>query len=155
MGKPTVSMLGNNEQADETYTPKDSVKHLLPFINKKLTWYEATSGKSTAIVDSLTDLGVSIFGSNGRDFFECTSFDVFDGIITNPPYSKKDKFIEHAYNLGKPFAFLLPVAAFQGKARGKLFKKYGISALVYNSRVDFTGKKSPPFGVAWFMVMGS
>lgn len=26
--------------------------------------------------------------------------------------------------------------------------------LVYNRRVDFTGKKAPPFGVAWFMGNG-
>ena len=29
--------------------------------------------------------------------------------------------------------------------------KHGMSALVYNRRVDFTGKKAPTFGVAWFI----
>ena len=28
---------------------------------------------------------------------------------------------------------------------------YGMSALVYNYRVDFTGGGYPPFGNAWFM----
>ena len=48
------------------------------------------------------------------DFFDCASDDVYDGVITNPPYSLKDKFIEHCYELDKPFALLLPVTAIQG-----------------------------------------
>ena len=35
-----------------------------------------------------------------------------------------------------------------------MFQEKGISILVYNKRIDFTGKKSPPFGVAWFMGNG-
>lgn len=93
-------------------------------------------------------------GNNGKDFFDCDTDDVYDGIITNPPYSKKDQFIEHCYSLEKPFALLLPVAAFQGQKRGRMFSEYGISALVLNRRLDFTGKKAPTFGVAWFMGNG-
>lgn len=29
--------------------------------------------------------------------------------------------------------------------------EYGMSALVYNNRVDFTGGGAPPFGNAWFI----
>lgn len=90
----------------------------------------------------------------GEIFFECGVDDVYDGIVTNPPYSKKDEFLRHCYDLGKPFALLLPVAASQGQKRGKWFKELGISMLVYNRRVDFTGKGAPPFGVAWFMGNG-
>ena len=32
-----------------------------------------------------------------------------------------------------------------------MFMEYGMSALVYNNRVDFTGNGSPPFGNAWFL----
>jgi hypothetical protein len=90
-------------------------------------------------------------GSDSKDFFECTSADVYDGIVTNPPYSIKDKFIEHCYKLDKPFALLLPVASFQGGKRGNMFIERGMSALVYNNRIDFTGKGNPHFGVAWFI----
>lgn len=146
--------LGRNAESDECYTPVDSVSPLLPFLRRDLTYYEATSTHSGAIVTALQKGGFSVVGNEGKDFFECGPDDIYDGVVTNPPYSKKDKFIEHCYELGKPFALLLPVSAFQGKKRGKLFERLGISALVYNSRVDFTGKGSPPFGVAWFMGNG-
>ena len=146
-----VQNLGRNAASDECYTPPDSVEPLLKYLNKDKTYYEATSGKSGLIVEGFTKFGYKIEPSNGKDFFECAPSDVYDGVITNPPYSLKDKFIRHCYDLGKPFALFLPVASFQGSARGKMFMEYGMSALVYNNRVDFTGGGSPPFGNAWFI----
>jgi hypothetical protein len=146
-----LKMIGRNAASDECYTPVKQVAPLLEYLSKDKTYYEATSGKSSAILQGFQESGYSIKGSDGKDFFDCTSDDVYDGIVTNPPYSIKDKFIEHCYKLEKPFALLLPVAAFQGGKRGGMFMKYGMSALVYNNRIDFTGKGSPHFGVAWFI----
>lgn len=146
-----VKRLGRTAGSDECYTPPDSVQPLLKYLEQDKTYYEATSGKSSLIVEGFTKFGYNIAPSNGKDFFECAPSDVYDGVITNPPYSLKDKFIRHCYDLGKPFALFLPVASFQGSARGKMFMEYGMSALVYNNRVDFTGGCSPPFGNAWFM----
>lgn len=149
-----VQRLGTCEASDECYTPQNEVWPLFPFLDKESIYYEATSEHSSSIANALAEGGFSVVSSNGCNFFDCNSHDICDGVVTNPPYSKKDQFIEHCYKLGKPFALLLPVAAFQGRKRGKLFKTMGISALVYNRRVDFTGKGSPPFGVAWFMGNG-
>lgn len=146
-----VSSLGRNAASDECYTPADQVLPLLTYLNKDMTYYEATSGISNNIVEGFTKYGYNIVGSGGRDFFTCTADDVYDAVITNPPYSIKDKFFRHCFDLGKPFALLLPVASFQGAGRGKMFMEYGMSALVYNNRVDFTGKGNPTFGNAWFM----
>jgi hypothetical protein len=151
---PILDMLkqvGRNAESDECYTPVSQVAPLLQYLDKDKTYYEATSGISSNILEGFTTVGYSMVGSNDRDFFTCTSDDVYDGIITNPPYSKKDKFIEHCYALGKPFALLLPVASFQGGKRGRMFMEHGMSALVYNNRIDFTGKSNPHFGVAWFI----
>ena len=151
MASSNIKMLGktsNNAYSDECYTPESAILPLLPFLDKDKTYYEATSGKSSNIVNCLTENGVHIVGSDGRDFFGDT--DTHDGIITNPPYSKKDKFIEKCYSLGKPFALLLPVSSMQGQRRGRMFMENGIELLVLNKRVDFTGKGSPHFGVAWF-----
>lgn len=149
-----LNRLGTNEESDEVFTPEEVTDTLLPFLSPEKTYYEATSGSSLNIVKGLTSRGIDIRPSKGKDFFECSEEDVFDGIITNPPYSKKDEFIRHCYSLKKPFALLLPVSAFQGQARGFMFLRNGISALVLNRRVDFTGKKAPTFGVAWFMGNG-
>ena len=146
-----LKQLSSNAESDECYTPSDQVLPLLEYLDKDKTYYEATSGKSSNILDGFRKYGYNMVGSDGRDFFDCVSDDVYDGVITNPPYSIKDKFIEHCYKLGKPFALFLPVASFQGARRGQMFMEYGMSALVYNYRVDFTGGGAPMFGNAWFI----
>src|SRR5690606_9980362 len=142
-----IGKLGRNEDSDECYTPEDEVKAIFPFLDKEKTYYEATSGISSAIVNSFTRAGYNMVGSGGKNFFDCSKDEIYDRVVTNPPYSKKDDFIFHCYEIGKPFALLLPVATIQGQKRGKKFKELGISMLVYNKRIDFTGNKAPPFGV--------
>ncbi len=76
-------------------------------------------------------------------------------IITNPPFSLKDEFLDKCYCLGKPFALLLPFTALEGKRRQALFKKYGVQVLVLPRRPDFefpggVHKKKPWFPCAWF-----
>lgn len=146
-----IKRTSRSAASDECYTPVDQVSPLLKYLDKDKTYYEATSGISSSILDGFDGTDYSIVGSGGRDFFTCGPDDVYDGVITNPPYSIKDKFIEHCYSLKKPFALFLPVASFQGGKRGQMFMDYGMSALVYNNRVDFTGKGAPHFGNAWFM----
>ena len=147
----SLRVVRNFTNYDECYTPCDQVLPLLDYLDKDKTYYEATSGISSQIVDGFKKYKYNIMPSGEKDFFTCKSEDVYDGIITNPPYSTKDKFIEHCYSLKKPFALFLPVASFQGGRRGQMFMEHGMSCLVYNYRVDFTGGGSPPFGNAWFM----
>ena len=152
MASTNIKMLnktGNNEQSDECYTPTEAIKPLFEFLAKDITYYDCTSGISGSIVDTLNQNGFTCKASEGRDFLTDT-FDNYDAIITNPPYSKKDAFIERCYASGKPFALLLPVSAIQGIKRGKMFSDYGVELLVLNKRIDFTCKGAPHFGVAWF-----
>ena len=139
----------NNAQSDECYTPKEAIEPMLQYLNPGLTYYECTSGKSSSIVDYLNAQGFKCVASEGRDFLTSPLPEI-DVIITNPPYSKKDKFIERCYALNKPFALLLPVSALQGQKRGEMFSENGIEILALNKRIDFTGKGAPHFGVAWF-----
>ncbi|MGC8579683.1 MAG: tRNA (adenine-N(6)-)-methyltransferase, partial [bacterium] len=78
----------------------------------------------------------------------------FDCIITNPPYSLKEEFLERAYSFNKPFAFLMPITALEGKTRQDLYKKYGLQLLIPNKRINFetpSGKGSGSwFASAWF-----
>ena len=147
----SLAVLKNLSRYDECYTPKDQVLPLLEYLDKDKTYYEATSGISSQIVDGFKKYEYNIVPSENRDFFTCGADDVYDGVVTNPPYSTKDRFIEYCYKLGKPFALFLPVASMQGGKRGQMFMEHGMSCLVYNYRVDFTGGGSPPFGNAWFM----
>lgn len=134
---------------DECYTPVYAIEPLLEFLPKDKIIYECASGLSLNIVNYLKQKGFNCISSDDRNFLK-DELPEFDIIITNPPYSKKDKFIEKCYELNKPFALLMPVTALQGNRRGQWFIKKGIELLVLNQRVDFTKKGSPHFSVAWF-----
>jgi len=152
MASTNIKMLkqtGNNLMSDECYTPQNAIIPLLKYLAKDMVYYDCTSNISSSIVDVFNEHNFTCKASFGRDFLS-SDFDEYDAIITNPPYSKKDAFIEKCYQTDKPFALLLPVSALQGQKRGKMFDKYGIEILTLNSRIDFTGKGAPHFGVAWF-----
>ena len=154
MKKPTVSFLRSNSESDEQYTPSSCLPPLTQFLDKTKTYYEATSATSKHMVEGFRDLGFD-FKESSKNFFDVTSDEVYDGVITNPPYTLKDEFLKHCYDLGKPFALLLPVSSIQGMARGKMFKEFGISLLVYNRRIRWVGLgNQPAFGSAWYMGNG-
>lgn len=150
MAGPNMAMLhktANCAAADECYTPDNAIIPLLPYLDRHWVWCDITSGKSSAIVDCMTRHGFDCRASTG-DYFEVGN--PHGGTITNPPYSIKDKFLRACYEEGKPFAMLLPVSAFQGLARGEMFRKYGVDVMVLTGRPNFTGGSGAHFGVAWF-----
>ncbi|WP_304354381.1 hypothetical protein [Brachyspira innocens] len=88
-------------------------------------------------------------------------------VVTNPPYSIKDDFIEKSIyliekNIINGFAFLLPTMALHGVKRHKFFNKlnnlgFSIKTLIFDKRVEFTyfenikSLNKPWFDVAWFV----
>lgn len=49
----------------------------------------------------------------------------YDYLITNPPFSIKDKVMEQCFKSGKPSALVLPIDSLGGKGRHTLYKQYG------------------------------
>ncbi len=139
---------------DELYTPTKAVVPLLPFLPRDKVYWECTDFGKSNISKVLKSNGFRIFGthiSKGFDFLKDDPKFYFDIIITNPPYSLKNQFLKRAYELGKPFAFLLPLTTLEGVYRGKLFRKYGIQLLVMDKRINFMkDKKSCWFNTSWF-----
>lgn len=75
-------------------------------------------------------------------------------IITNPPFSIADKFIERCNEISKPFALLLKSQYWHSKKRFSLFKEITPSAIYpLTWRPDFLfkerGKGSPLMDVMW------
>ncbi len=140
---------------DNLYTPEVALQPLLPYLPKntsKVIWECCDPGHSN-ITKVLRDQGYSVVTSdirNGFDFLTDEPSHDFDLIITNPPYSLKDQFLERCYQHHRPFALLLPLTALEGKRRSILYRKYGISVIVPNKRIEFTGKNANWFAVAWF-----
>jgi len=71
----------------------------------------------------------------GGDYF-LSEPDNWDCSITNPPFSKKNEWIERSYELGKPFALLLPLAALETARRQAQWVK-GLQLIILNKRLNF------------------
>jgi hypothetical protein len=135
---------------DECYTPKYAIYPLLPYLKKEGIIWDCAFG-SGRLAEHFNKMGFKVIGEESVDFFnEILDCDV---IITNPPYSKKDLFLKRAFELKKPFAFLLPLTALEGKKRGEMFRNNGIQIIIPDKRINFeipSGKKSAWFATAWF-----
>lgn len=138
-----------NGPDDEYYTPDIAVEMIVPFIprNVQTVWESTAIGESRIVeVSQVHDFKViPTHISQGYNFFTYEPDD-YDIIITNPPYSLKDEFLKRAFELEKPFMFLLPITSLEGVKRGWLFRKYGIQLIVPDCRYKF----KPDGSGAWF-----
>lgn len=111
------------------------------------------------LVRELRDRGFHVVATdiiNGHDFLRMDTVFLFDAIVTNPPFSQKYEFLARCYELGKPFALLMPVEVFGAVTAQRLFQEYGFEVMLLNKRVDFKmpnmgwGGSGAWFPVAWF-----
>jgi hypothetical protein len=137
----------SNKKRDECYTPATAVNIIRKYL-PKLKWWEPcdTSGRITS---AMINNGYDIIGTT-TDFFTTDIPNGVQAIITNPPYSEKDKWLERCYELGLPFALLLPITALEGVKRAVLYRKYGISVIILDKRMNFTGGSGAWFNTSWF-----
>ena len=139
---------------DELYTPREAVECIVDYIpvNVKAIW-ECTAIQNSEIVNVLREKGYTVVTSHIQDGLNFFDYEPqhYDLIITNPPYSLKDRFLERAFSLGKPFMMLLPITTLEGKKRSELFRKNGIQVLIPNKRFNFIKeKKGSWFQTSWF-----
>jgi len=151
--KINYSLNGPN---DEFYTPREAVEMIITFIPKhvRIIW-ECTAIKESLIVEVLRSHGYDVIPSHindDMDFLKYEPKQPYDMIITNPPYSIKDKFLKRAFDLKKPFMFLLPITTLEGLKRGKMFRENRIQLLIPDTRFNFKpGKNSGAwFQTSWF-----
>lgn len=151
------AMIGymQNIKNDELYTPKYAIKPLLKYLPKNIKIWECTDYGNSNITKVLKENGYEVITThkNNLDFLNDKSDFDFDMIITNPPYSLKDKFIKKCYEYNKPFALLLPITSLEGIERGKMFRENGLELLVFDRRCNFiydNAKKSNWFNTSWF-----
>ena len=146
--------------SDDFQTPPEALKPLLPYLQNHWRIWECASGKGYLSAE-LKRNGFNVFESdlnvkNDR----CSRYDFLtyehlktDCIITNPPFSKKNQFIERCYELGKPFALLLPLSALETQRRQKQWGK-GLQLIVLDKRLNFetpdNTKSHCWFASAWF-----
>jgi hypothetical protein len=136
----------SNRKADEyvpqghdlCQTPPYALAPLLPFLKPDTTIWEPAVGEGNIAIE-LEDKGFSVVISDilrGQNFFEYAP-DSWDAIVTNPPYSLKYRWLKRCYELGKPFALLIPVETLGAKTAQELMQEYGFEVMLLNRRINF------------------
>lgn len=146
---------------DNLRTPARAVELLLNHVSEDQMFWEPCCGgnhivdiinnKSTVLGTDIADLEfpVDFLDKETRDRMIKT-FGI-EIIITNPPFSLKNKFIEACIDTKLPFALLLPTTALCTIARQKMFRDNGISILTLGGRTEFMNDKNGVwFETSWF-----
>lgn len=135
-----INFLTGNKLSDEWYTPKfivdkctqicnlENKKILLPFDTENSLFVKELKSKN--ITYGITDF-------LGSDFYDC------DIIITNPPFSQKEKVFEKCLQYGKEFVLVLPQTYIFSVGFYDLIQKYKFHYKLYvpKQRVYFIDEK--------------
>lgn len=148
--KPKVNRTGGIDQSvpfDRCQTPAYALDPLLSYLKPGWTIWEPAAGEGNLVralqshgfnviaSDLLTDcIGDGVIG--GRNFFTWQP-PHFDAIVTNPPYTVKFDWYRRIYDLGKPFALLLPVETLGAHQAQMLYRRHGHEQMLLNKRVNF------------------
>lgn len=154
--------------SDEQFTPRYAILPLLKYLKPNSTIWCPFDKADSAFVKVFKEYGHNVIntcleihedGTEYGNFFEVSGdYSMFenediDYIISNPPYSIKDKVLEQLYELDIPFAMLLPLPTLQGITRYEYFKN-GIQLLSFDKRINYikNGKlqKGNSFASAYF-----
>lgn len=152
-GNPT----NKRSETDFYPTPPDVTETLLRVLNlpSNTTIWEPACGDGD-MVDVMRKAGHTVVATDlryGQDFLT-TKTPECDWIITNPPFSVSDKFIERCAETGKPFALLLKSQYWHAKKRYELFQKikpFAVCPLLWRPNFLFkkTQNSSPLMDVMW------
>jgi hypothetical protein len=154
-GGPSYTAMAQN-RPDNFYTPKYALEPLIKHISTNKVIWEAAAGVEGVMVKNLREFGYEAHGSTienidnlpygikgNMDFLKYKPIWFHNKymIVTNPPFTLKDKFLERCYsyynNEGIPFALLMPITALEGKKRMALYAKYGLQLIMPPGRINF------------------
>lgn len=136
-------------------TPSSALTPLMMYLQPEWIIWECAAGEGN-LVHALRSFGYQTVFSDilfGQDFLSYQPQN-WDCIVTNPPFSIKQQFLNRAYMLGKPFALLLPLTTFETEKRQRLFRENGLEVIFFNPRINFEtpsgGESRSWFATAWF-----
>lgn len=128
---------------DEWYTPAEAVELIVPYLRsegyrKILCPFDKAHSEFVRV---LTENGFEVTYSHietGTDFFDIENLEQYDAVVSNPPFSKRQKILERLFESGVPFAMIMNFnGLFDSKARWALFKENKFELLVPIGRIHF------------------
>ncbi len=145
--------------ANNYQSPEWIVDPLVPYLKKDWRIWEVAAGEGN-LANRLRQKGFEVIESDIRprnnavwkiDFIDAKDMPLSPNyiglglwasvnthcIITNPPFSLKNQFLQRCYEIGKPFALLLPFTALESEARQKYYREVGLELVLFNKRINF------------------
>jgi len=116
---------------DDYMTPKYAWENIKEFIPKDKIIWEAFYGDGES-GKHLENLGFNVIHEE-IDFFHNDKGDI---IVSNPPFSDKNKTLERLKDLDKPFIIILPQPAINTKSIREFFKD-DIQIIIPRRRIQF------------------
>ena len=149
----------NKKKNDNVQTPFKALDLIEPYIPEDSFILDPCCGEGNIVLYFMKH-GYKVLGNDIKYNVDFLKIDKnhkilknITHIITNPPYTLKDEFLEKCYELELPFALLMPVSALGGIKKGKLYQKYGCDIIMPNKRINYiinTKKKNVWFHSCWF-----
>lgn len=138
-----ASDITTSSTRDQCQTPPYAINPLLPYIEQfkkpECTIWESAAGDGI-LVKALRDHGYWVKKTDiltGQNFFVIRPPAGAYVQITNPPYSIQYEWLKRSYEIGLPFALLMPVDVMGAKRAQRLFDKHGIEIICLDQRIDF------------------
>lgn len=144
---------------DEWFTPKEVVEAIVPYLERAgikhvLCPFDA---EDSEFVKVLRARGFDVEFSHiktGVDFFDIDNLTDYDAVVSNPPFSKRQKILERLFESGIQFAIILNFnGLFDSAKRWELFKANDFELLVPKGRMHFFNDEcagnSPNFQSIW------
>ena len=128
---------------DEWYTPVEPVKMIVPYLHNNdyqniLCPFDKTESN---FVKVLKNEGFNVTYSHidtGIDFFDLDNLKDYDAVVSNPPFSKRQKILQRLFDYDVPFAMIMNFnGLFDSKARWTLFKDNDFQLLIPLGRMHF------------------
>lgn len=132
MGKPTkANKTQKATAADTAYTNIETAKWIIDYFKPSGSILEPAAGRDAFYSQFNNEIKYRCEIADGIDFFDCKT--KVDWIITNPPYSIYDLFINHCFELADNVALFVPIAkAFKSNKIQELVSRYGgLKEIIY------------------------
>jgi hypothetical protein len=132
---------------DDYETPKEVLQNLLPYIHSYDIIYDPFYCKGK-VIEEWKALGKTCINTK-EDAFN-REHPEFDCMVSNIPFSMKEKCVKLALSLKKPFILLMPIDALGSKWIKKYFND--LEFIIPNGRLQFL-KNDKIEGKCWFDTM--
>ena len=130
----TLNGITKNVYSDEWYTSQATVDKAIELLNPEPNSLVLCpfDSENSLFVKTLEGMEHSVI--YGIDDFIEGQFRLCDYIITNPPFSVKDKVIQKVYEYGVKAVLIMPIDALGGVKRHEMYREYGYPTVYVPAR---------------------